>query len=164
MRDESLRSAAMEALAYNSETGQLTWKATRGPLAQAGAVAGRVTKGGYRHLTFDGKRYFAHRMAWLIVHGCLPSGDIDHINGVRDDNRIANLRDVSRAVNMQNQRNARSNNYSSGLLGVTWNRGRWTSQIQVDGKSRNLGRFDSKEEAYVAYLKAKRVLHAGCVI
>ena len=109
--------------------------------------------------------YLGYRLAWLYVHGKLPDGDIDHINGKPSDDRIKNLRDVSRSVNLQNQRAARSNN-SSGLLGVFFQKtmNKWTSKIQLDWKTKSLGYFDTAEEAHAAYLKAKRELHEGCTI
>ncbi|WP_230878255.1 HNH endonuclease signature motif containing protein [Burkholderia sp. 9779_493] len=117
-------------------------------------------------ITIDGIRMYAHRLAWFYVYGEWPSGDIDHIDGVRTNNAINNLRDVPRGVNMQNQRRARSNNRTSGLLGVTWHarRYRWCAQIQVDGKRKGIGYFDDAETAHQAYLDAKRKLHAGCSI
>ena len=112
----------------------------------------------------DEREYSAHRLAWLYVHGAWPTGQIDHINGDRGDNRISNLRDVTPALNTQNQRRAARSNKSSGLLGVTANRGRWLAQISIGGKSRNLGRYATPEEAHAVYVAAKRVLHAGCTL
>jgi hypothetical protein len=90
---------------------------------------------------------------------------IDHRDTCRTNNRLANLRDATRSVNAQNLRAARSNNSSCGLLGVTWNRGRWTAQISPPGGPRTyIGRFDTAEQAHAAYLDAKRRLHAGCTL
>lgn len=82
------------------------------------------------------------------------------INGVRSDNRWANLRMVSRSVNNQNQRRARKDN-KSGLLGVRPNRARWAASIFVYGKKHHLGTYDTAEEAHAVYIKAKRGLHVG---
>lgn len=102
----------------------------------------------------------AHRLAWLYVHGRWPIADIDHINGIRDDNRFTNLREASRAENNQNIRSARSHAIS-GLLGAHWHRqsGLWYMRIKVDGKSFTKGMFATAEEAHAAYLKAKAEHH-----
>ena len=91
--------------------------------------------------------------------------EIDHINGNRTDNRIANLRAVTRGGNMQNQRRAHASN-TSGLLGVYYKpkNKKWAAQIQANKKRMNLGLFKTAEEAHTAYLKAKRELHDTCTI
>jgi hypothetical protein len=154
-----------ELLSYNPETGAFTWKVANGSRAKVGAVAGTTNYHGYVLISFCGKQRPAHRMAWLYMHGEWPAQDIDHINGDRADNRISNLRCVSRSVNMQNQRKPRSNN-NSGLLGVSWvaSRQLWVAQINIFGKQTHLGRFRDKDEAHEAYLAAKRQLHEGCTI
>ena len=152
-----------ELLDYDAETGVFTWRESRGG-SNTGQVAGCPHPKGYIRICIDGRRYAAHRLAWLYVVGALPSGEIDHINGERNDNRIANLRDVSTQINQQNQRRARTNNRSSGLLGVTRKRGRWQAQIETNGKNVFLGCYSTKEDAHSAYLKAKRQRHDGCTI
>lgn len=102
----------------------------------------------------DKKAYLAHRLAWLYVHGTFPANDIDHINGVRHDNRIENLRDVPRVVNAHNRNRANKNN-SHGRLGVYKVRHRWVAQLGAKGARRYLGIFDSAVEAEAAYLAAK---------
>ncbi len=116
---------------------------------------------GYRTMRIDGSVLLSHRVAWLWVHGRWPVGEIDHINGVRDDNRLTNLRDVSRGYNMQNLKSAQSNNKHSGLLGVYRNRSKWIARIMVDGVYYHLGTFEIPEEAHQCYLGAKRLLHPG---
>jgi len=118
----------------------------------------------------DGKIYLAHRLAWLYVHGVMPKKNIDHINGVKTDNRIENLRDVAQSVNLQNLQRARKNRKSSRLLGVSHsNRGTclarpYRARIVVDGRELSLGTFATEQEAHQAYLAAKRIHHEGCVI
>lgn len=121
-------------------------------------------KNGYLYISIDGTRYLAHRLAWLYVHGEWPAGQIDHMNGDRIDNRLANLRVVSNAINQQNVRRARVDNRSSGVLGVSRLRGKWRARIWLDGRERHLGVFDWMSDAHAAYLKAKRSLHVGCTI
>lgn len=88
----------------------------------------------------------AHRVAWAVANGRWPENEIDHINGVRDDNRLVNLRDVTRT---ENHRNAGLKINTSGVLGVSWNteRRKWIAQITVDGKNNYLGQFDTITEA-----------------
>lgn len=153
-----------EVLSYNPETGVFHWKVRAAYHVRIGTVAGSLNSQGYLHTRVDGKRFLNHRLAWLFVHGTWPSGDIDHINGCRSDNRIANLRDVQRSINAQNLRTAQSNNKSTGLLGAYKQGRRWCSIIMIDGKQRYLGTFDTPEEAHTAYLETKRKFHPGCTI
>lgn len=133
----------------------------------AGSIAGTRTRKGYIRIHFSGKLYAAHRLAWFYVHGDWPRQQIDHINGNRADNRIANLRDVSARVNSQNRKRANANN-SNGLLGVSKRSGGrrgFAAQIRnPDGTMNYLGRFDTAEAAHVAYLTAKASLHEGSTV
>lgn len=131
-----------------------------------GDVAGSKYKDGYINLKINNQRYKAHRLAWLYVHGKFPDNEIDHINGIKDDNRIDNLRDVTKSMNIQNQNKAHKSNKTSGLLGVWFDKdsGRFITKISLNGKQKNLGRFDTKEEAHEVYLTAKREFHSTCTI
>lgn len=153
-----------ELLGYDPETGILTWKVCRGGSKQW-SVAGTLDARGYVQVCVDYRLYKAHRLAWAITHGSWPSGALDHINGAKHDNRIANLREATRSLNMENQKKAKSNN-TSGLLGVSWNtrKRKFVAQIKTKGVHTYLGAYDSKYEAYDAYITAKRQLHAGCTI
>ena len=150
-----------ELLSFDPSTGVFVWKATRRGKARAGEVAGTFDSYGYRQIKIDGKLYLSHRLAWFFLHGRLPVNQIDHINGVRSDNRLVNLREANSAQNQQNQRMAQVSNRSSGLLGVSWHKHeqRWRAQIKLHGKKLHLGYFDTKEEAHAAYLKAKLEIH-----
>lgn len=110
---------------------------------------------GYRVGRIAKRNYFAHRVVWAIHHGKWPDNQIDHINGDRGDNRPANLRDVSNAENHRNVRQRQNN--STGITGVYWHRQifKWVANIAVDGKTRYLGVFASKNEAAEAYETAK---------
>lgn len=149
-------------LEYEPETGVFRWKTDQGR-AVRGALAGHVHKSGYRQIKVNKKLYMAHRLAWVLVHGEAPSDELDHINGVRDDNRIANLREVSRSLNMENIRRPRVDN-KLGVLGVQRNGSGFKAEITVAGNRKHLGTFRSIEEARNAYINAKRSLHAGCTI
>lgn len=153
-----------ELLHYDPETGVFTWRVRTNSHVAAGSSAGSLDGCGYMRIGISGTSHQAHRLAWLHVHGRWPDGDIDHIDGNREKNRISNLRDVAHSVNQQNQRRAHSRNKSCGLLGVGAHRLRWRAQIMVDGKRLHLGTFDTPEQAHDAYISAKRLHHAGCTI
>lgn len=114
---------------------------------------------GYLHVKLHGKKYMAHRLAWLLHTGSRPSQQLDHINGVRDDNRIDNLRECTPAENQQNLTKYKNN--SSGVQGVCWHKRdeKWMARINVDGKCINLGYFNTVEEATAARAAAKQKYH-----
>lgn len=158
-----------ELLNFCPDTGVFTWRFSRkGRKGLAGAQAGTVDRKGYRYICLDRNKAGAHRLAWLYVHGTLPSDEIDHINGCRDDNRILNLRLATPTLNRENLHTAKKQNKSSGLLGVSRCLGnkdsRFRARITVGGKEILLGRFDTADEAHAAYLAAKREHHIGCTI
>lgn len=149
-----------EVFSYTPESGFLHWRIGMGSRGRPGARAGSLSAQGYLVVGVDGLRnLFAHRVAWAVHYGSWPAGEVDHINGDRTDNRIANLRDVATRENHQNMRKARRDN-KTGLLGVSPRKGRFRSQIQVAGKKRWLGEFDTAEAAHAAYVDAKRKLHS----
>lgn len=152
-----------EALSYDKESGLFVWLKPTGNRVQRGASAGGIDSNGYGQIMICGKRYLAHRLAWLHANGTWPDGCIDHINGVKSDNRIINLRDVNRATNMQNIKRANVNN-KTGFLGVHAARNKWLSQIKNQKQVTHLGVFSTPELAHQAYLNAKRIHHAGCTI
>lgn len=158
------RERVASLLAYDQTTGIFTWKVARGCAAK-GTPAGAVMGNGYIGIRIDGVRYLAHRLAWLLIHGAWPQGEVDHINGNRYDNRIENLRDVPRSLNQQNQTRAQSSN-KTGALGVSKAdaKGRFRARIFSNGKQHHLGTFKTVEEASQAYVSAKRQMHQGGVI
>jgi hypothetical protein len=159
-------SRVRELFDYNPETGRILWKSKPCRRIVPGTIAGRIDGHGYWQIRFNKRSYQAHRIAWAHVHGVWPKADIDHINGIRADNRLCNLRDVPRSVNSENQRKARRDNKSTGVLGVTVHKptGLFVAFITVAKRQRNLGYFKTLDEASQAYLKAKRELHVGCTI
>jgi len=107
----------------------------------------------YFRMMVDGQQYPNHHLAWLWVHGELPKGQLDHINGDRLDNRIANLREASQTENMGNCIKHRDN--KSGYKGVFPLRGkRWQAQVCRNGVKHHLGTFETPEEAHAAYCDA----------
>ena len=152
---------ARQLFNYDPATGLLTWSVRR-RRASPGSRAGSVNHDGYIRVKVLQSQHFAHRIAWLLQTGEWPKGEVDHRNGVRDDNRWSNLRDVDRSVNMQNQRRAQRNNVSSGLLGVRAHQtGKWQARIRHGSKQLYLGTFDTPEQAHAAYLIAKSRLHVS---
>ncbi len=160
-------------LRYDPDTGLLFWRprspemflpraamlaarADRWNARHAGRPAFALRQGGYCCGELLRRRCYAHRVVWAIHHGRWPRQQIDHINGVRDDNRIANLREVSASENQRNRR--RPLNNTSGAVGVSWCRksGKWRATIQfVDGIV-SLGTFDDKQAAIDARKAAER--------
>lgn len=141
-----IRRALMDRLEYSPETGEFRWRNGW----RSGKSAGHYDWGGYREIEVGGTTYRAHRLAWLFVRGEWPKHVIDHINHKRDDNRIANLRDVERGINAGHKAPASSR---SGVRGVTFmlNGSRnWRAVY----RGKNLGRFTTKEEASAARIAA----------
>lgn len=150
-------------LRYDIETGHLYWVANIWRPDLVGARAGSLDHRGYRRIKLAQVFCRAPRLAWLLMTGEHPRGEIDHINGVRDDDRWCNLRDVDVAINRQNRRIPSG---SIGVLGVSRPHGQMAGKfravIGVDGRQRYLGHFPTAEEAHAAYMDAKRRLHDGC--
>lgn len=164
----------IRVLDYSEATGEFRWKerpvemfkdsgygveytAKAWNARYAGKIAGRVHEvNGYRYILFASKRYLAHRLAWLLTSGVWPDCEIDHINGNRDDNRIANLRDVSRRENRRNQ--ALSKRNTSGVVGVhrDGRTGNWIASITIDGRLKHLGVFAEKVDAIEARQAANK--------
>lgn len=148
---------------YDDATGLLRWRVSRAGGAKAGDIVGSFDSQGYMRTRICGKPCLLHRLVWFYVHGSWPKGVIDHVNGDRADNRITNLRDVSNAANVQNQKKAQRSNKSTGMLGVTpIQRSKLlAAKIVVNGRSLYLGAFATPELAHEAYVQAKRIHHEG---
>jgi hypothetical protein len=151
-----------ELFDYNEKTGDLVWKVSTSRKIKPGQVAGSHDKTrGYVMIGIDGRkqRYSAHRVIWLWYYGRWPESEIDHINGIRNDNRISNLREATTSENRQN-RCVQSNN-NSGYNGVHFHKvaNKWQAGLKVNGQTLYLGLFDNKEDAYDAHLKAKQHHH-----
>lgn len=149
-----------QLLDFDQESGIFTWLVNRAGRAQCGVVAGTAHTAGYVQIRINKRHYFAHRLAWLYVYGMLPEKQIDHINGVRNDNRICNLREADDACQQQNRCLHKRN--TSGYPGVTWSKRflRWRAYVKVNYKQHYLGMYKTKEEAYSAYLEGKARLHS----
>lgn len=146
----------LEILTYDKQTGNFVWN--NGPFK--GKISGSIRDDGYVRLKIDNKNYYAHRLAWLYCYGEFPKQMIDHINGIRNDNRIENLRDVSAKVNSQNYRKCPAKN-STGLLGAQRSGKRWKTRIRIGDKQIHIGCYNTAEEAHQAYVNIKRQVHEG---
>jgi hypothetical protein len=145
-REEKCELAIERGYTYDSETGKVF------------GILGKEIKGKHkRYIRIQVKKnkkvymLFAHQFAWYYINKeCVE--EIDHINGMRDDNRIANLRSVSRNENQWNQKKAK---------GYTWHKlkQKWQSQITVNKKVIYLGTYNTEQEARNAYLEAKEKYH-----
>lgn len=149
-----------QLISYSSDSGQFVWLArtTKTTNIAVGSIAGCVHRSGYCVICIDGQAYKAHRLAWMYVHGAMPDKIIDHINGIKSDNRICNLREATNQQNAENKRKPHSNN-SHGYLGVSREGPRWKARIRVDYQEKYLGLFGTPEEAHSAYLAAKAKFH-----
>jgi len=146
-------------LRYEPETGKLFWLDYEGMpnnwrARWAGKEAFTATADGYRQGKIGRVWFLAHRVAYAIHHEEWPNGPIDHINGVRNDNRINNIRIVSQRENNRNA--AMQINNTSGVNGVHWNKasGKWQASIMADNRRKHLGLFDTLEEAAAARKEA----------
>lgn len=155
---------------YNPETGSLVWKerpvsdfkdgtypAQRACNTWNGKWAGKEalnspTNNGYLHGAIDYQSFLKHRVIWKFVTGQDPI-DIDHANGIRKDNRFANLADCTRRENMRNRGIGKSN--TSGHIGIYKSGGKWTAQIEHDGITENLGAFQNLADAVAARKEAE---------
>lgn len=154
-----------ELFSYDPESGLLTWAVNRGP-AKVGDTAGIVGNRGHIKVKVHGKCYQGHRIIWAIVTGEWPAGEVDHIDACKTNNRWTNLRLGDDTITAQNIRRARKNS-KTGVLGVlhsTKRPGQFDALIKLRGKNRLLGTWPTADEAYSAYVAAKREMHVGCTL
>ncbi len=140
MRDEKelTQKRLKELLHYSPDTGVFTWLVTRGRYTKTGSVAGGWNGTGYRIISIDGKRYLAHRLAFMYIKGSFPKDQTDHINKVRHDNKWSNLRESTQRQNHENRRN------NNKFIGVKWHKwgGLWeVTSPRVSGKQIWIGMF-----------------------
>lgn len=153
-----------ELLLCDPENGTLTWKVRPGTdrctkwwnTRYAGKPAmTAIGNHGYHFGNIHNKTVLAHRVVWAICIGQWPPCEVDHINGIRTDNSLANLRSVSRAENAKNTRaRIRKSGLPCGVYEQTTSKGRYRADIQIGGKRKTVGCFGSIEEARAAYLAA----------
>jgi hypothetical protein len=136
-----------ELLHYDEATGIFT-RIKVSSNAKVGDIAGSLNSQGYLVFNVDGCLYSAHRLAWLYVRGSWPIHGIDHINGIRNDNRFVNLRDVSQTENMHNLQRANCNSKTK-VLGVHWCKKemKYIAQISINYKKIRIGAHETIDEA-----------------
>lgn len=151
MKTEITATQARELLDYDPSTGVFAWSLSPANRSKAGRRVGTIAKNGYVMIAILGKTRLAHRLAWLITFGRFPEYGIDHINQVKTDNRIVNLRDAPQSVNSKNHP------LNPRLVGALRDEnGGWTRTIIEYGKEQVAAGFKSPEEANKAYLKDQK--------
>lgn len=159
--DNNFLKEIKKLLKYSKKTGQFTWKVKRSNKVKAGDVAGTIDHEGYVKIRIFEKEYRAARLAWLFVNKNWPKYNVDHINGIKTDNRIENLRDVSQRENCQN-RNYHRNGKLVGAIKKRSKKYPFTSIVYLKKQLINLGNFKTKEEANKVYLeKIKELKNDG---
>lgn len=148
----------LDTLEYDSVTGKFFRKKTIGG-QRKGSLAGKLDKDGYRVIKIKGRIYRAHRLAWFYLKRVWPKKHLDHINNVRDDNRIENLREATIQENACNKKMYASN--KSGIKGVCYDpkKKKWVMQIRILNGKRLVKRFRLLSEAEEAIKKAREELH-----
>lgn len=148
-------------LSYDPDTGVFVRLIRKNQYSEIGSVAGwdQVVNCGkrYRMIGINNKTYLEHRLVWLYVYGFLPEGEIDHINGNGCDNRLINLRAVSRCENRRNVK--KQHNNTSGICGVDWHKqiSRWRARIAINKNEIQLGVFDNIFDAACARKNAEKL-------
>lgn len=144
MQDSVELSELKERLDYDPEQGVFVRKATKSFRPLVGRIAGSYAhKSGYVFIEVDRKKYAAHRLAWLFVHGKWPTEAIDHINRVRSDNRICNLREASNFTNSQNRTKCAGAKSSHRGVSFFDHLGKWSAKV----RHRHIGVFKTEAEA-----------------
>lgn len=148
----------MQLLHYDSLTGQLHWIVNRRGGVKRGDLAGCLDPYGYVQIYINRKAYKAHRLAWLLQYGEHPIDKIDHINGVKNDNRLCNLRNASHKQNLENVKLSIAS--TSGFRGVSFvrSKNKWKAQITHNYRNYNLGLYNSAEQAALAAKQARDCL------
>jgi len=148
--------ALKSLLFYNSGTGQFYWIA-KGKGRCKNKEAGTLLHSGYVGICIGAKRWQAHRLAWALHYGKWPINQIDHINGIKTDNRIVNLREATNSQNGKNLGLSKAN--TSGVKGVSFENytKKWKAYIRVDGQMINLGRFADIALAIAARQSAEKM-------
>jgi hypothetical protein len=145
-------------LSYDPDTGIITWKKRAAMCVKVGSEAGHYDSYyGYRRIRICHHGVMAHRVAWFLFRGIWPENMIDHINGIKTDNRIVNLREATARENQQNRRVHRAGK----SIGVDFIKGKWKARIVINGKIYSLGFFISEKEAAQVYQDACATLESN---
>jgi hypothetical protein len=149
----------LQLIHYDPETGEFRWRTPTSACVTIGQLIIQNKKSRYLRIQIDGKRYYAHKLAWLYVYGELPRHKLDHRDCNSFNNRIKNLRRATQAQNCKNRSVSRNN--KSGTSGVYWHNrsSRWRAILHCDNKRIWIGAFRSKEEAIEAIKEARLKYH-----
>lgn len=150
--EQNIIDYAIEFLDYNKDTGVFLWKkkpkmVNRPTKCNPGMEAGSLHRSGYKTMTINKKHIQLHRLAWVLCNGRIQTEMIDHINGVRHDNRLANLRLATRSQNLHNSNPKKCS--TTKIKNVQWDSdsGKWRVRVRVNGTRHHVGRFDDINEA-----------------
>lgn len=151
-------------LSYDPDTGIFRWKSRDDVRLSIrhifkGQEAGIIAKNGYRVIRIMSQHFLGQRLAWVIMTGEWPKEEMDHINGVRADNRWTNLRSATKSQNCVNRKVSSRN--TSGYKGVSLERrtNKWLAAIKIAGRSIRLSTYATPEEAHVVYVAASKKAH-----
>jgi hypothetical protein len=161
MKNKLTQKRLKEVLRYYPGSGIFRWRTRE--RRKKNIIAGYKNSRGYIQIMIDGKKHPAHRLAFLYVHGYFPENDIDHIDRNPSNNKIKNLREVSRQCNMRNTGNRIDNTY--GVKGVYWDKhaNKWMVRICANGKDKYLGLYKNFNDAVIARYHAEKELNwKGC--
>lgn len=148
-----------EYLSYAPTTGVIQWVKSPANRVKDNDKVGCKAKNGYLKFEFKGKQLYCHRVAFALHYGHWPNNQIDHINGIRDDNRILNLRECSSMENSRNSKAPTTN--KSGIKGVTRHKdtSKWCAFIHHNRKKYHLGIFDNYDDAKFAVMESRELFH-----
>jgi len=141
--EEKIKEAINRGFTYDAITGNI--------YGLKGKLITRYDNKGYISCSINNKHLSGHIFAWYFTYGKMPENQIDHINGIRDDNRIINLRDVTHQQNQWNKTNAKGYTIEKN--------GSYRAQIKVNRISKYIGTFKTADEAHNAYLEVKKIYH-----
>ncbi|ABN47338.2 putative NHN endonuclease [Salmonella phage SETP3] len=146
-------------LSYDPDTGIFKWVKHRCQTAKPGDVVTYKDRKGYILLGWNRVYYRAHRLAWWWVYGVMPTEQIDHINGIRDDNRICNLRLADEFQQNHNRKTPVTN--TSGVKGVNWSKhhSAWCARVTFKGTRYQIGYFQNINDAEVSLREFREKLH-----
>ena len=144
---------------FDYKDGNLVWKINRTNGIKAGDIAGSKQKSGYIRVSIKDRPHSVHRLIFLWHHGYLPKS-VDHKDRNRSNNKIENLRAATATQNQGNRSLNKTN--TSGFRGVGWHKkyNKWCARISINGKLKNIGQFDSIEDARAAYQR-EAISHFG---
>lgn len=147
-KEDLTQELVAKVLKYDALLGTLLWISNlHSKRVIPNGRAGYLKKSGYRGITLFGVTYLEHHLIWFIAHGFWPADQLDHINQVRDDNRIINLREVTKAENARNR--SRNPNSKLGEHGIWFNQrtNKYVAEITLNGKKVYQKSFDNIDEA-----------------